>query len=134
MSTIRDNAAPTVHLERDLCFYYSDLFPGNFIITDAGDLCLVDFDQAGFLPVSFMSYALTQSHWSSWLMAEVQKIMMLPEHNLDAMKSVAYYFAIGARSIGESGRASSSSFAKLMSQVTNIKFDMMKGLPSRKKR
>ncbi|KAH8781054.1 hypothetical protein F5883DRAFT_405959, partial [Diaporthe sp. PMI_573] len=42
--------APTVRLERNLCFYYSDFYASNFIFTDSGDLCLIDFDQAGFLP------------------------------------------------------------------------------------
>lgn len=129
MSTLRDKTAPTVRLERNLCFYYSDFFPGNFIFTDAGDLCLIDFDQAGFLPLSFMSYALAESRWSPGLW--IKDIIRLPEHNLNAMKNVAYWFAIGVSWLGESGRA--SPFCNLMSRVANIKFGV-KGLPRPKRR
>ncbi|KAL2278619.1 hypothetical protein FJTKL_14338 [Diaporthe vaccinii] len=98
VSTIRDKAAPTVSLEKDLCFYYSDLFPGNFMFTAAGNLYVIDFDQAGFLPLSFMSFALAESRWSPGLW--IKDILRLPEHNLDAMKNIFYWFAIGVSWLG----------------------------------
>ncbi|ROW04750.1 hypothetical protein VMCG_04838 [Cytospora schulzeri] len=97
VSTLKYKTAPTVNLERDLYFYYSDFFPGNFIFTDAGDLCLIDFDEAGLLPPSFMSYALAESSWAPGLW--VKDKIRLPEHNLDAMKSIAYWFAIGVSNL-----------------------------------
>ena len=98
-----EDTAPTVRLEKDLCFYYSDFYSGNFIVTDAGDLCLIDFDQAGFLPPSFMAYALAESRWAFGVW--IKDIVKLPEHNeqnLNAMKTIAYYFGIGVSDLGES--------------------------------
>lgn len=63
MSTINNKDAPIVCLERDLCFYYSDFYASNLIFTDFGDLCLVDFNQAGFLPQSFMMFVMMESRW-----------------------------------------------------------------------
>lgn len=87
-----------MELERELCFYYTDLYPGNFIFTDTGNLCVIDFDEAGFLPASFMSYALRQSRWAlgHWIQDKIN----LPTHNLDAMENIFYWFAIGATSLG----------------------------------
>ena len=95
MSTIRIKDAPTVHLERDLCFYYSDFYAGNFIFTDSGDICLIDFDQAGFLPQSFMMFAMVDSRWfpGHW----IKEILKLPEDNFKAMHNILYWFAIGCR-------------------------------------
>lgn len=89
-----------MRLERDMCFYYSDFYPGNFIFTDAGDLCLIDFDQAGFLPLSFMSFALAESRWDPGLW--IKDTLGLPEHNLDAMKNIFYWFVVGVAWLGES--------------------------------
>lgn len=126
MSTIRDKAAPTVSLEKDLCFYYSDLFPGNFMFTAAGNLYVIDFDQAGFLPLSFMSFALAESRWSPGLW--IKDILRLPEHNLDAMKNIFYWFAIGVSWLGELA----SHFCPI-SLVANFTFGL-KGHPSPERR
>lgn len=118
---MRNKTAPTVYLERDLRFYYSDFFPGNFIFTATSDLYLIDFDQAGFLPPSFMSYALAESRWAPGLW--IKDILRLPEHNLDAMKNIFYWFAIGVSWLGEL-----ASHFYPMSWVANFKFGV-KGLP-----
>ncbi|KAH8748676.1 hypothetical protein F5883DRAFT_238911 [Diaporthe sp. PMI_573] len=97
-ATIRDKTAPTVSLERSLRFYYSDFYASNFIFTDSGDVCIIDFDQAGFLPPSFMSFALAESHWAPGLW--VKEVLKLPEHNLPAMKHIHYFFMIGGSSFG----------------------------------
>lgn len=47
-------------LGEELQFYYSDLSGGNFIYDTVADrpvLYIVDFDEAGFLPPSFMTFA-----------------------------------------------------------------------------
>ncbi|KAL1862581.1 hypothetical protein Daus18300_008541 [Diaporthe australafricana] len=97
VATLRDKTAPTVSLEKSLCFYYSDFYASNFIFTDAGDLCLIDFDQAGFLPPSFMSFALAESFWFPGLW--VSDVLRLAEHNLPAMKRIHYFFMIGSSSL-----------------------------------
>lgn len=100
MSTLRNKEAPTVRLERDLSFYYSDFYDGNFIFTDSGDICVIDFDQAGFLPRSFMMYAMNESSWypGHW----IKDVLGLPKDNLKAMKRIGYWFAIGVSWLGES--------------------------------
>ncbi|ROV92461.1 hypothetical protein VSDG_06670 [Cytospora chrysosperma] len=98
VSTLRFKDSPTVRLERDLCFYYSDLYDGNFILTDTGDLCIIDFDQAGFLPLSFMSFALAESRWEPGFWTK--DILSLPENNLNAMKNIFYWFTIGVCWLG----------------------------------
>ncbi|ROV91212.1 hypothetical protein VMCG_09345 [Cytospora schulzeri] len=55
-----DRPLPIV-LDKELEFYYSDLSCGNFIFTSAGGhtvLYIIDFDEAGFLPSSFMTFVL----------------------------------------------------------------------------
>ncbi|KAG8170135.1 hypothetical protein KVR01_000880 [Diaporthe batatas] len=97
-STIRFKTSPTVNLEKSLCFYYSDFYASNFIFTDSGDVAIIDFDQAGFLPPSFMSYALAESHWVPGIW--VSDVLKLPDHNLAAMRHIHYYFMIGGSSFG----------------------------------
>ncbi|POS75959.1 hypothetical protein DHEL01_v205642 [Diaporthe helianthi] len=99
VSTLRFKDSPTVRLERKLCFYYSDFFAGNFIFTDSGDLCIIDFDQAGFLPESFMMFALADSSWYPALW--IKDILGLPQDNLEAMRNMFYWFTIGVAYIGK---------------------------------
>lgn len=109
VATCRNSkAAPTVHLKEDkLCFYYSDFFEGNFIFTDAGEICIIDFDKAGFLPQSFMIYALAESHWDPgrWIKNGImsslrQDELEATEKNLEAMRKIFAWLAIGCR-VGE---------------------------------
>lgn len=115
-------------LEKSLSFYYSDFYAGNFIFTDSGDVCVIDFDQAGFLPLSLMSFAVAESDWflGRWL----RDVLRIPEHNLAALKGIHYFFMIGVHDLGESRdcpiRRSKSQMAKTKS---------IKGLrPPKKKR
>lgn len=123
MARINENA-PTVTLERSLCFYYSDFYASNFIFTDSGEICVIDFDQAGFLPPSLMSYAVAESHWypGRWLKDKLK----LPEHNLEALKGIHYFFIICSHSIGESGEPCPLCNPK--PRMANIKL-AVKGLP-----
>lgn len=57
----KDIPAQTITLERELEFYYSDLNGSNFIFSGADGhiiLYIIDFEEAGFLPHSFQSFAL----------------------------------------------------------------------------
>lgn len=89
---------PTVTLERELHFYLGDLYHGNFILTDSGDLYFIDFEQAGFLLLSFMAYALAD-RWpvGFW----IKDRLGLPEDNLEAMRRAAYWFLVGVPGIGK---------------------------------
>ncbi|ROV95915.1 hypothetical protein VSDG_05148 [Cytospora chrysosperma] len=61
MRTRGDPNPPTISLDRELEFYYADLYGGNFIFTNVANhtvLYILDFDEAGFLPHSFMSFML----------------------------------------------------------------------------
>jgi len=137
VSTCKNEDAPKVHFkEEKFCFYYSDFFEGNFIFTDSGEICLIDFDKAGFLPQSFMLYALAESHWEpgKW----IKDIIMssLPEgdlevieKNLKAMRNIFYWLAIGCR-VGESGK--SCPLYNLVPRVANIE-SVVQGVPRQKR-
>lgn len=79
--------------------YVSDFFDGNFIFTNSGDLCIIDFDQAGFLPQSFIMFAMAESRWypGNW----IKDILRLPEDNLDAMRNIQYWFSVGVVWLGK---------------------------------
>lgn len=140
MSTCRNKAAPTVHLtEEKLCFYYSDFFAGNFIFTDSqgsGEICLIDFDKAGFLPQSFMIYALAESNWDPgrWIKDDImsglrEDELKAVEKNLEAMRNIFYYLAIGCR-VGELQNPCPS--YHLVPRVANIE-SVVQGVPPRKR-
>ncbi|KAL2292419.1 hypothetical protein FJTKL_09391 [Diaporthe vaccinii] len=97
VAAINNENPPTVTLERKLHFYFADFYEGNFIFTDSGDLYLIDFDQAGFLPLSFMAYALADK-WpvGFWIKDRLQ----LPESNIEAMRRASHWFLISFRKIG----------------------------------
>ncbi|KAL5331280.1 hypothetical protein ACEPPN_000810 [Leptodophora sp. 'Broadleaf-Isolate-01'] len=82
----------------DLCFCYSDLFEGNFIFTNKGDLYIVDFEHAGFLPASFMTYALDQPR--PVCIAIKNDFAFLPYENLEAMRVAGHNFMIRWRKAG----------------------------------
>ncbi|KAG6354589.1 hypothetical protein INS49_004607 [Diaporthe citri] len=94
---VKDGDPPTVTLERELHFYFGDLYHENFIFKDSGDLYFIDFEQAGFLPLSFMAYALV-ARWpiGFW----IKESLCLPEDNIKAMHRAAYWFLIGVHDIG----------------------------------
>lgn len=94
---VKDGNPPSLTLERELHFYFGDLYHGNFIFTDSGDLYFIDFEQAGFLPLSFMAYAVAR--WSIGLW--IKDRLCLPENNMKAMHRVAYWFLIGVHDIGK---------------------------------
>lgn len=83
----------------ELCFCYSDLFEGNFIFTDKGDLYVVDFEHASVLPASFMTYALDQPRPAC---TAIKKDFALPYENLEAMRVAGHNFMIRWRKAGES--------------------------------
>lgn len=84
-------------LERDLHFVFSDLYEGNFMFTDAGSLFIIDFEQAAFLPLSFMSFAMVQQHHICDLLRDA---LHLPSENTDAMRHICSLFAKSSTKIG----------------------------------
>lgn len=78
---------PTVTLERELHFVYSDFNRTNFIFTENGDLYIIDFDYANFLPISFMHFALEAPSIVSMEVAGQIKHEFedLPSNNLPGM-------------------------------------------------
>ncbi|KAJ3542259.1 hypothetical protein NM208_g4192 [Fusarium decemcellulare] len=69
-------------LERKLHFVFSDLYEGNFMFTENEDLYVIDFEQANFLPLSFMTYAMIQHHD----VCSLKDRFSLPENNLEIMR------------------------------------------------
>jgi hypothetical protein len=72
-----------------LC-YYADVHPSNFPIDKHGQLWVIDFDQAGVLPSSFMSYAIA-AHPKKRLPVHIRKTIPLPKSsNLGPLGRATY--------------------------------------------
>ncbi|KAH6675107.1 hypothetical protein B0J14DRAFT_29184 [Halenospora varia] len=84
--------------EEDICFCFSDLYEGNFIFTDEDDLYILDFHHAGFLPVSFMTYAFDQPRP---VCEAIKGKFVLPQENLPAMRVAGHNFMIRWRKAGK---------------------------------
>ena len=84
--------------KEDLCFYFSDLYEGNFIFTDECELYILDFHHAGFLPTSFMTYAFDQPRP---VCEAIKGKFVLPEENLSAMRVAGHNFMIRWRKAGK---------------------------------
>ncbi|KAM5347067.1 hypothetical protein ACJ41O_010072 [Fusarium nematophilum] len=89
--------APKLVLERKLHFIFSDLYSGNFMFTDRGDLYVIDFERANFLPLSFMTYAMIQWRGVCWLLKER---FSLPEENLEVMRTVCTLLVMSTPKLG----------------------------------
>jgi hypothetical protein len=90
---------PTVDFsEEKLCFCFSDLYEGNFLFSANGDLYVLDFEQAGFLPISFMTYALIQDRL---VCAAIEEKLSLPQGNLPGIIKAGSYFIMSTHTIGE---------------------------------
>jgi hypothetical protein len=76
---------------------YSDLYAGNFIFTDTEDLYVIDFEQANFLPLSFMSYAMFQNHFMCGVLKER---IDLPSQNIEVMRRIGSLFVMSVRTLG----------------------------------
>ncbi|KAF4230347.1 hypothetical protein CNMCM6805_000746 [Aspergillus fumigatiaffinis] len=70
--------------------YYADVHPSNFPIDKHGQLWVIDFDQAGVLPSSFMSYAIA-AHPKKRLPVHIRKTIPLPKSsNLGPLGRATY--------------------------------------------
>ncbi len=88
---------PPITFESKLHFVYSDLYPGNFIYDANGDVWIVDFGHAAFLPLSFQTYALVASFPRSMLYAyTISKLVKtkLPTGNVESMKRAHSHFTL----------------------------------------
>ncbi|EFQ98072.1 hypothetical protein MGYG_08917 [Nannizzia gypsea CBS 118893] len=45
-----------------MVFCYTDIHPGNFIISDDGHITIIDFSETSILPSSFARYAVISSY------------------------------------------------------------------------
>ncbi|KAH7153356.1 hypothetical protein EDB81DRAFT_882294 [Dactylonectria macrodidyma] len=97
VSTVVSNAAPTVTLESDLHFVFSDLYEGNFMFTDDGDTYVIDFEQANFLPLCFMTYATVQFRDVACFL---RGRLDLPQENLHALRHICSLFFMSWSKIG----------------------------------
>lgn len=93
-------------LERELQFYYSDLSGGNFMFETVADrpvLYIIDFDEAGFLPPSFMTYVLhTTLRCTSVPIAQnIVGLIRPDEKNHLGMRTVSYYLKTSSQMAGE---------------------------------
>ncbi|KAI9651660.1 MAG: hypothetical protein M1829_002575 [Trizodia sp. TS-e1964] len=82
---------PKAVLERDLHFYLSDFYYGNFIIVDEdSSLCLLDFDYTGFLPLSFLGWSISIGSDKYDMMKALRTHLRtkLPTHNNSAITNV----------------------------------------------
>jgi serine/threonine protein kinase len=68
----------------ELCLCYSDITEDNFLITKAGQVYVIDFQDAAFLPTTFMSFVL---HTGMKPLAKTisNKVSLPKSANLDAM-------------------------------------------------
>lgn len=75
-----------------------------------------------------MMHAMNESFWypGHW----IKDVLGLPKDNLEAMKHIGYYFAIGVQWLGESGVSFSS--YNLFPGVANIS-SVVQGLPPEKR-
>jgi serine/threonine protein kinase len=87
----------------ELIFYYSDIHPGNFLIDEDDRICVFDFGDAGFLPLSFMSFVLHQNARS--LTSSIAAELPVPKsQNLEAMNVASYRIKIASNPrIGKNG-------------------------------
>ncbi|KAJ9213499.1 hypothetical protein DTO166G4_4942 [Paecilomyces variotii] len=77
-----------------LMCYYSDLHRDNFPVDSNGQLWVVDFQQAGVLPSSFMTFALHSSRQRR-LPLPIRKTIPVPEtSNLKLISYVSYILQI----------------------------------------
>jgi hypothetical protein len=80
--------------ERMVC-YYSDIYKDNFPVDINNQLWVIDFDQAGVLPVSFMSFTLERP-LKDPLPWEYRKTIPIEQtENLKEMHTAAWWFRIG---------------------------------------
>ena len=77
----------------ELCFCYSDIWEDNFLITKAGQIYVIDFQDAAFLPMSFMSFVLHKP--TKPLIPKIPA-----KFSLNAMKRVSYILKKRPRIIG----------------------------------
>ncbi|KIY47118.1 hypothetical protein FISHEDRAFT_45947 [Fistulina hepatica ATCC 64428] len=85
-----------VSFSRDkLIFYYSDINDCNFLITKDRQLYVIDFQDAGFLPESFMSLTLHKPR--TYLAGSISALVPLSKSaNLETLSYASYLFQISS--------------------------------------
>ena len=80
-----------------LMFYYSGIYESDFIFTDGNELCMLNFGDTGYMPESFMSFALHRAA-KSLACAIGSKIILQKSANLDAMGMASYLLNVASNS------------------------------------
>jgi hypothetical protein len=80
-----------------LYFCFCDLYEGNFIFSDDGSLCIIDFEQSSFLPISLLTFALIQCRPACFA---IRDKLSLPQENIPGMRLACSFFVMSVRSIG----------------------------------
>jgi hypothetical protein len=80
--------------ERMVC-YYSNIHKDHFPVDINNQLWVIDFDQAGVLPVSFMFLALERPLKDPLPREYMKTIPLEQTGNLKAMRRAAWWFTIG---------------------------------------
>ena len=68
------------------------------MFTSTGDLYVIDFESAAFLPLSFMSYAVIQ--YQHLMSGVLEERLNLPSENIEAMRRVCSLFVMSTRKLG----------------------------------
>ena len=71
------------------------------MFTDVGEMHILDFKQASFLPLSFVSFALTGRLPLARAVEKCLDKEQMPQDNLDAMRLISHYFTTGAWTVDE---------------------------------
>lgn len=81
--------------KKSLRLCYSDIWGDNFFITETGQICVIDLEDAAFLPTSFMNFVL---HGGNKPLAKSisDKVSLPVSANLSAMSIASYNLNIRA--------------------------------------
>jgi len=78
-----------------LCLSYSDIWEDNFIITETGQIYVIDFEAAAFLPTSLTSFVLHKP--AKPLVPKVSARISFPQSaNLSALHQASYVLKISS--------------------------------------
>ena len=84
-----------------LIFCFPDINDTNFLVTRTGEVCVIDFQDAGFMPESFMSFVLYKAQSASFIGRISSMIDFESSPNIEAMSQASYTINMSAGSAGK---------------------------------